>query len=598
MKTSRYSSIEPLEPRIAPASITINAATKTATWTDHDGDLVTVKWTTATAPIFNKVDTGEGLLVGRIDLTPGDHQNIGLAITVKAVGRGDGYVDLGRLSAAGVVIKSLTGTKASFGEIDAGDGTKSIAALSLYSLGSLPVSNFPSHGGDGTSSLPGVFTSFKLTGDIGSGRLTIGKSDAASGSFTVGGSIRGDSPNTFAPANGYINVSATKLAAFYLGGNLVGGDSANDGRVTLDAVVAKLTIKGSIIGGEATGTGYLDGRETGTFLLGGSVLGGTANSSGAVSLTSANSLTITGSIIGGSALESNGFVSFSKLGSGTIGGSVQGGTSILSGYFSANEAKSLTINGSILSGSVRDTGYVSLGTVSSFTLKGGIHGHTGTEMNASGGASGYAQLGNAATVNILGGIHAGRTLTGLDPYYNGALFLEGNAGSVTIKGGIHGNEETLAYVLASGTPVGTGSFDAIKKLSITGDVAYAIIATGHSKTSAGGPLGLAENSDAGLGSVTVTGNWQNSSVMVGINDSGTLGVSANDTRDTGEPTRQAKLGLVKITGRVLHDPAGPNPGGFEAENIAKITVGGATVFQSGDPEAYLDLLNTILVREL
>lgn len=90
MKTCS-SVVELLESRIAPASLAVNLVTKTATWTDWDGDLVTLKWNKGTSnPGFLPRNLGEGQIIDLITLSPVDHQNIGIAITVKAAGGGDG----------------------------------------------------------------------------------------------------------------------------------------------------------------------------------------------------------------------------------------------------------------------------------------------------------------------------------------------------------------------------------------------------------------------------------------------------------------------------------------------------------------------------
>src|SRR5688572_25478051 len=83
--------IEPLEPRIAPATIVILG--KTASWTDSDGDVVKLKWSSAIAPTFTKTDRGSGLVVDRIDLDPAQHSGATFTLTVKRGGTlGDGRV--------------------------------------------------------------------------------------------------------------------------------------------------------------------------------------------------------------------------------------------------------------------------------------------------------------------------------------------------------------------------------------------------------------------------------------------------------------------------------------------------------------------------
>lgn len=594
MKTLRLASIERLEPRIAPA-VAINVPGKTATWTDWDGDLVTMKWTTAVAPFFTSHDSGAGSIVDLITLSGLAHQNIGLTITVKTAGAGDGFVDLGRLSAAGVAIKSLSGPKATFAEIDAGDGNKGIGALSLYALGVIAPTSFSGAGGDGVSNIPGVFSSFKLTSDFGSGKLALGKVGEASGSIAIGGNIRGDSPSAAGAVNGLLVFNGSKLSSFTLGGSIIGGNAAYDGAVQFNATVSTVTIKGSILGGEGHSTGRLEANQIGTFTVAGSLVGSSGITSGTVYGGSVSTFTLGGSIIGGS-VDYAGYANFGILGKATVAGSIHGGTAYLTGMFTSNSTKSFTMNGSLYGGTDGNTGVISLGTTGTFALKGGIYGNEATEA-ATAGTVAMVRLSGASTVSILGGIHAGRAAGGTALIYNGALFLEGNTGTVTIKGGVTGNTELKAYVLAQGVAVNPGDIMAIKSLSITGDVSHATIATGHT-SAVGAAIGNAENPDAGLGSLTVTGNWLHSSLLVGINDVSENGAGNSDTRSASDASRIAKVGTIKITGRVLDDPSAPGFSGFIAEKIAKITVGGATVFKTGDALRYLDKNGYVIVREL
>src|SRR5690242_17513234 len=102
MKSPALASIESLEQRIAPAAVTINTALHTATWTDFDGDLVTLKYSASQAPDFATTDDGAGLDVDKITLTAAAHTNGDFSIKVKAMPDGDGRVDIGRLNAGQV----------------------------------------------------------------------------------------------------------------------------------------------------------------------------------------------------------------------------------------------------------------------------------------------------------------------------------------------------------------------------------------------------------------------------------------------------------------------------------------------------------------
>lgn len=594
-----FSTPEPLEPRIAPASVSIDTAAKTATWTDFDGDMVTMKWSSAVAPAFTTHDSGPGLFVDRIALTVADHTNAALTLTVKRAASGDGFVDIGRLDATGVPLKSLAAAKAGFSEIDCGDATHAIGTLTIHNLGTLPTDSFIGTGANGKSAFDGVFTSLKIAGDIGNGELRAGKTGQPSGTVFIGGSIRGDGKGTLA-RSGYVEFIGSVIQGFTLGGDVIGGDSVSDGtlRLTVGSVKpGKALIKGSVIGSEGDGSGAAYVDAAGAFKLGGSVIGGSGGFSG--SLTAfVDSIVIGSSIVGGAGLGS-GVVSAASDGKAVIAGSIVGGAGEATGHFQIGGATSLTIGGSIVGGPKHSSGWVqSLGTIGSFVLKGGIFGFDGTSA-VSNAASGFAYLQRVGSVKILGGIHAGRTASGTPLTYNGALYIYDVAPSITIKGGIIGNAETNAFVIAGGFLSGppTGDYVAIGKLSVTGDVAFATIATGHN-FNASVPFGMAGNPDAGLGSVTVSGNWLHSSLFVGVNDTGAAGVTTTDTRDAGNATQIARVASITIKGRIQFAAGASSGSGFEAEKIGKLTAAGAVLFQSGDPQRFLDFANYVLVREL
>jgi len=62
--------------------------------------------------------------------------------------------------------------------------------------------------------------------------------------------------------------------------------------------------------------------------------------------------------------------------------------------------------------------------------------------------------------------------------------------------------------------------------------------------------------------------------------------------------RFAVLGPVVVKGAVVDDSGAAGDAGFEAEQIAKITVGGVTVFKHGDPLKYFDFSHFVFAREI
>src|SRR4030095_2034232 len=138
--------IEPLEARIAPAAVLVNATT--ANYNDVDGAHVTV---TFSNPILTAANVSSVLLVvssfggdvlKAIDLTGigSSAQGTNIAITASlAPGTGDGLANVGRINATGIDLGSVK-VKGDLAAIDAGDAntaTVGLQSLNVQSLGRL-----------------------------------------------------------------------------------------------------------------------------------------------------------------------------------------------------------------------------------------------------------------------------------------------------------------------------------------------------------------------------------------------------------------------------------------------------------------------------
>jgi hypothetical protein len=542
--------IEPLEQRVAPAAITINSALKTATWTDFDGDLVTLKYSSAVAPAFAKTDNGLGLIVDKITLNANDHTNAAFSLTVKAAAGGDGRVDLGRIAATDIPLKSWIAPKATLVEIDCGDGNKAIDTFISGSIGAVPSANFNNTGGDDDSFIQGAVKTFKVQGDIAAAGVSIQVANGKIGAVTVTGSLRGDAPGTSA-YRGYLAVSGNSIASIFIGGSIVGGDSPSAGRLaTANGPTGKVTVLGDIVGGTESLTGHLY-------------------------VDDPKSAFIRGNVIGGSN-EDSGVAAFGGAGTVTIGGSVVGGSMQRTGYVFAQSAVSLTVKGSIFGGM-----------------------ETAATDNQ---PTGVVQVTGSLKTFVLGGNLVGGSFgSGTPLSYNGAVLVQGNLGSATIKGSILGHDGAEAIIMAGGiAPATPGNYNAIGKLTVGGSVSFAYIAAGHTINSFGTAkrIDVAENPDAGIGSVTVGGDWIHSSLTAGINDIDTNGAQSTDTRDAGDAARLAVLGPVVIKGGILDNPNALDFSGFLAERIASITAGGVKLFKTGDPAKSLDRFGYVDVAEI
>jgi len=546
MKTNAScSSIESLESRIAPAAVTINAALKSATWTDFDGDLVTLKYSTA-APEFGTTDQGAGLRVDYISLTAAANSMESFVLTVKAGPTGDGHVDLGRIAAMGVPLKSWSSPTASIAEFDCGNGTIGIGTLTTGTLGSSLVSQFSNTGGEGVSAISGTVSTVDIRGDVAGTTLFLPAAGKMK-SLKISGSLRGTDVSVSGQSSGHVAIVASEVKAISIGGSIIGGDSQNDGHLVVVGAVGTLTIKGGIRGGS--------GLDTGTVVA------------------NAKAVSIGGDIVGGS-----------EIGTGTL---------------SLADVKTLTIGGSIEGGTEAQAGNVLLGSAGTVKIKGNIEGRLQTSATQAGQVGTFSASGDVGSLSVDGGLIAGTFGSGVAQPYNGAILVGGNLGSLTIGGEISGNNNTKAFILAKGSaPATAGNYQAIGKLAVGGSVSYAYIASGHAKDlTAGNSVGAAENPDAGIGRVTVGGNWFHSNLTAGVNDANSTGFSSGDTHSLGDVSRQAVLGPIVIKGQALDSAAAPGFSGFGAERIASIIAGGVKLFKTGDANRSLDAAGFVDIVE-
>jgi len=549
--------IEPLEPRIAPATVAVVG--QTASWTDFDGDKVTLKWTVGAAPIFSTDDVGslDGLVVKRIAFT-GTNTGAAVTLTVKAAGGGDGRIDLGRVDATGVGLASWSSPRATIAEIDAGDGTASFKTFVSGGLGVHAVGLFSGAGGDGTSQIDGQIGTFTVNGDIAATKLQLNAAGATKiTKVEIKGSLLGTaatSPADTGPS-GVLEVFADEVGAIVIGGGIIGGKGGNTGVLQNFGSIGSLTIKGGVIGGEAGGAGT-------------------------VTLASVKTL--------------------------SIGGDLRGGVASGTGNIGANRVDSFTLGGSIFGGTVSETGTIGIGAAKTILIKGSI---IGAQKLASGANSLTAALSvnsgiagaPVASVTINGDLLGGSNASGVNVSYNGALIFGGNVTTLAIKGDIRGTDGLPAAILARGTtPLAGGNFNAIGRLTVGGDVTLATIAAGQTTdiSTLGARIGNAENPDAGIGSVTVGGDWLHSSLTAGINDAGSNGVDLADTRSAGDADRQAVIGAIVIKGDLLDNGAFAGTSGFAAQKIAKLTASGQALFTTGGAAKTLNWDQIVFIREL
>ncbi|MGB8169432.1 MAG: DUF4394 domain-containing protein, partial [Chthoniobacteraceae bacterium] len=311
--------------------VTILPGGKSATFTDVDGDLATVK---TSVGAFGKADfnlafvasgTDRGQLT-RLTLSDDGPEFVDAKISISAAKKpgGDGLVNVGFIDATGLPLNSIT-IKGDLGQVEVGNTTAGLKMLDVRSMGRLGMLTQgytnPSGIFDLTSISNGPLGTLKVAGDITEASVRASGPGLAIGSVNILGSLIGGA----LPLSGLIYVNG-KLGPVKIGGDLIGGGGDNSGSIQgtkLTSVVIGSAHPGSIRGG----AGFFSG----------SIFGATG----------IGSIKITGSLHGDVGFVSGNINSSGNVGPITIGGDMEGNIADQSGrMFIAGNLASLTIGGS------------------------------------------------------------------------------------------------------------------------------------------------------------------------------------------------------------------------------------------------------------
>jgi hypothetical protein len=562
-KPRRFASPEPLEGRVAPATL-INPTT--IMFKDFDGDIVTVKFTKslfaqstnagnlAIANNLFKFDTGTVDKVSAtfdaatapaqqlqlLDLTQAPSKNgvnisIGTGITISAVkaGNGNGFVDVGYIRANEPAHAASGGNPATtakeiplgavsiagdLGQIDAGASTTAIglASLKVKSLGQRAVT-------DTQRAADPV--------NLPSGRSLVSNITGALGSLTVTDNVNGAS---VIAANGS-NVSG-KIGAITIGGSLIGTATDNSG-----SIVSPTDIGAVKIGTNSTqGIVGAGGKNSGSIRAGDIFLGKIA------------SLTVAGSITAGGGAGSGLVSTNSTIGAVSIGGSIDatvipaatgsGGIQADGGF------TTVTIKGALKGGATPQTGFITsgrdIGAISVHDIIGGAGTNSGS-ISAGGKIAALTVLGN---VTGAGGFGSASVFSGAD------TTRVGDIGAVKIGGKLEGGSQQNSGTIGSGGKIASisiGPTAAVDQVTLKG----------------GGALFAGSIFSRGaIGPVRVSGHIEGG----GGDFSGSI--VSNDFI-TPDLDRAGDLGAVTVTGHVKGG-AGNDSGQISADGkIASVTLG-------------------------
>jgi hypothetical protein len=342
---------------IAPTKIVNNVAT----YTDVDGDLVTVTVTGTKATLaannftlLAKTNTSSNAQLLELALGA-EFDGANVSITAKRAGGGDGKVNVGFLNAPAADL----GTVAIAGDLvhfSVGDEFPDIGlkSLTLDSMGLF--SGLTGNGGNQVvSDVEGGLGTLKITGDLRQGdilvKATNGTANANLGSATIGGSmgnaVFASSLNAASMGTVTIggDVQKASIQTTSLAGGIAGvtiGGSVMEGNI-FALTLPNVTIGGDVIGGTSANGGLIFGGTVGNVTIGGSLIRKAASGfTGAIFANSIGNVKIAQDLIGGLITTQAG-----KIASVTIGGDARSVGSIF-GVFSTGQLGPVVVKGDVV----------------------------------------------------------------------------------------------------------------------------------------------------------------------------------------------------------------------------------------------------------
>jgi hypothetical protein len=564
--------IEPLESRIAPASIFV-------TFTDIDGDVVKITATNAltVAPPLDLNDltivpVGVGGQLRSLNITDAGFAGANITFTVTQKPGGDGLAHVGLINAIGVDLGNVT-VKGDLGSIDAGDATLTTPAVKILSARSIGAFGTATLGGSLESNFVGSLGALKVSGDV---------------------------------VGAYFSLPNGGIGAITIGGSLVGGAQDHTGAIVASGNIGPVKIGGDVIGGSGSFSGVVQSAagKVGTVQIGGSLRGGGATATGLLSsLGAMGAVTIGHDILGGAGQQSGIIIANGGLPSVTLGGSLlalpgnDGGVSSAQ-IFSGGTLGLVKIGHDVRGGAGDDSGLIKAnGTLTTVQIGGTVIGGSGQQ---SGSIHSFTKIG---TVTIGGDLRGGRDL------FSGSIFTTtGEIGSVTIRGTVQatpliGNVPDHSAAIVSGTKIGTvriggdfylgeiaaGGTSDITAINIAGWTYYGNIETQ-------GDIGSVKvGRDLRGGAITVGGNLTTLSIGRSfVGETAVFGRVIGDPLPRGLITVGGTLGTTTIGGDIRGGNSSESAY-IEADRITSVLIGGSLV-AGIDQDAQADLVHNASIR--
>ncbi len=527
-------------------------------------------------------------------------------------------------SHSGAIEMNSVGTISIAGSLVGGTVQSYTGVVKVNQLGSISIGQHVISDASGSSQSAGIWvedTAAKV-GSIVIGGNLVGGDDAAAantGIIDVAGSLKtlkigGNVEGNLSGSSARIEVDG-KADFVQIGGSIIGGGSSKDAngnnsaKLILNGGSDSVKIGGSVVGGLGLESGYVELHgNISSIDLGGGIVGGGGLASGTVEVENAGSLKVgvapntTNSVLGGSG--GGGYLNlFGTSKTAFIAGDIVGGSTAFSGNVSLGNIGDFTLGGNLIGGTNSSTGRIDALSVGTFTVQGNVSGSN----NASG--SGYIFVQNSVKkMDIFGDLEGGNDTMAASTIFNsGAVLVGGNLDSITVGGSIVGGSsvETSSFnlgairagiigsmvvkgdivgtstsnVLVTGqgnTNLNSGENPAIKSLTVYGSVSHANILGGYDL------IGTTLNGDGGtngggaqLGSVTILGNFKDSSIATGLSNGNASPNHWADGSNTFLSSNPIVASIAKITIKGVVSATTQN--GIAAERILALNIGGFAI---------------------
>ncbi|WP_146855568.1 DUF4394 domain-containing protein, partial [Brevifollis gellanilyticus] len=583
-----------------PNDLTIVNAT-TATYTDLDGDKVTIQITGAAAGASLGVDDfsfligANGSQLRLLNLGDDGQEWARANITITAVpvaGKGDSFANIGHINASGVDLGKVS-INGDLGRIDAGqmgNAIPGLASLTVQSMGAFSGTQLP-NASSTVSNILGKLGGLTVKSDFMNSQISVLGADGSITSILIGGNL---DARTATGAAGI--ASSQAMGSVTINGSIYGGSVLAAGGIYSATTMGNVTVGGSLYGGTFDETGYIASAGImGNVLVKGSIVGGTQYDTGYIAgYAGMGNVTLKGSLLGGAVVHgptddfSGCLYTDGKMGALVIGGNMIGSNGDSSGsVYAAGGIKSVLVSGSIKAGSGPFSGAYS----GSIVVRAGGMGNVTIGGDLTGGFGSYSGSLVSLADGSIANVTIGGSVTGQGNLPTG-IISDNQIGAIKITGEVSG-----ARISAEGGAGSPAALLAIKSLSVGQDVNNSRILAGHDTTL--GPV--ATNPAATLGQVTVGGDWILSTMKAGA--MGTISIKGNlDGRGTIFSNGIFSLGTMGnlSIGGNLYGGTNAETGKVDADGaMGTITIGGSIYGGGGTNAGAIEaggIMGNVLVK--